>query len=65
MVARGPEQQAGVARRQVVLAHVQAGFEQHGEIGAVVDDQRARRLRGTTGATRPADSKTRRSQCPL
>jgi hypothetical protein len=34
------EKLAGVAGREIVLAHVQAGFEQHGEIGAVVYDER-------------------------
>jgi hypothetical protein len=38
--AFGAEQFAGVRGRQVVLSHVQAGLEQHGEIGAVVDDER-------------------------
>ena len=36
----GAHQAAGVARRQIVLADVQAGVQQHGEIGAVVDHQR-------------------------
>ena len=35
----GPHEAAGVAGRQIVLSHVEAGFEQEGEIGAIVDDE--------------------------
>ena len=45
MVAPSPEgtlgpAPAGVAGRGIALAHVLAGFEQHGEIGAMVGDER-------------------------
>ena len=45
----GAEQLAGVGGREIVLAHVQAGFEQHGEIGAVVDDERRARFPAQAG----------------
>src|ERR1035437_7716064 len=45
----GAEQFAGVGGREIVLAHVQAGLEQHGEIGAVVDDERRARFPAQAG----------------
>ena len=36
--AIGAHEAAGVARGEIVLAYVQSGVKQHGEIGAVVDD---------------------------
>ena len=36
----GADEFAGVARGKIVLAHVQAGLQQQGEVGAVVDYER-------------------------
>jgi hypothetical protein len=38
--AGGSEEAAGVAGRQIELAEVQAGIEEQGDIGTVVDDER-------------------------
>ena len=65
MTASGPDERARVARRQIVLADVQAGFEQHGEIGAVVDDQECAPASRHRRATVRAESKKPRLQCPL
>jgi threonine dehydratase len=46
---RASQKLAGIARRQIVLPEVQTGIEQHGEIGAVVDNQLRSRLPTQTG----------------
>ena len=48
-VARRPHQAAGIAGSQVVLSHVQAGFEEHGDIRSIVDDERDPRLAAQAG----------------
>ena len=59
MTASAPIRRARVARRQIVLADVQAGLEQHGEIGAVVDD---RGRAGFAAQARDAFAPIRRSR---
>ena len=43
------DQLAGIARGQIVLAYVQAGLEQQGEVGAIVHDERRAALAAEAG----------------
>ena len=60
----GPDQFARIARRQIVLAHVQARAQQQGEIGAIVHHQPAP-ASGQSRAICRAASNRARPQCPL
>ena len=63
-IASGPIDAPDVSRRQVVLADVHAvGAGQHGDVGAIVDDQlRRRAARASSAIARPRARETRRSR---